>query len=265
MCKAIGVFDSGVGGLTVLKSLMEYFPNEKFIYLGDTARVPYGTKGTQTVVRYAIESSHFLLSNDVKLIVVACNTASSVALEELNSNFNVPIIGVVEPSSIEAYEKSKNKVIAVLGTKRTIQSKSYITALKNISKDVVTHSVACPLFVPLVEEGWCASKVAEETVKTYLESLKKSNVDAVILGCTHYPLLKEVIQKQVGKDVLLIESGEATAKEVDKILNSLNIKNDTQSNKQDVQYFVTDDANGFDEIAKQFIIASPIRSKKIDL
>jgi glutamate racemase len=199
MQNPIGIFDSGIGGLTVLKSLIKFFPNENFVYLGDTARVPYGTKSAETVIRYSKENTDFLISQGVKAIVVACNTASAVALDELKKTYELPILGVVEPSVKEAYKKSKAKKIGIIGTKRTISSRAYENALLTISNNIKTVSTYCPLFVPLVEEGLFTGKIVDEAVRLYLKNIKKSKIDTLILGCTHYPLLKSAISKFVGK------------------------------------------------------------------
>lgn len=265
MNKNIGVFDSGIGGLTVLKSLIGHFPNENFIYLGDTARVPYGNKGANTVIRYAIESTEFLKKQDIKLLVVACNTASSVALETLKKTVQIPIIGVVEPSAKEAYAVSKTKMIGVIGTRRTISSAAYTQALKRISSDVKVYGTACPLFVHLVEEGWTDNEVASKTTKIYLDSFKNIEIDVLILGCTHYPLLLDIIKKEIGSKVTLIESGEATAKEVMLIMNELHIANKNANKAQSIRYYVTDDSDGFDRIAGTFLKNKYIKSTFVEL
>jgi glutamate racemase len=265
MNKPIGVFDSGVGGLTVLNSLIANFPNENFIYLGDTARVPYGTKGSQTVRRYSMENATFLFTHDVKMIVVACNTASSVAIPDLERSFDVPILGVVKASAKEAFSCSKTKHIGVVGTTRTVTSEAYTEELMEISNSVKVFGQPCPLFVPLVEEGWVNNHIAKETARIYLSPMTQEKIDTLILGCTHYPLLTEIIQEVMGESVKLVASGDATSKEVKRILEELKIENSDSDSKLPVKYFVTDDSEGFDKIGTRFVSGSPIFSKKVDL
>lgn len=193
--KAIGVFDSGVGGLTVAKELMQQLPYEDIVYFGDTARVPYGTKSRETVIRFSIENILFLLKHDVKLICIACNTASSVGLPAIKRHFKVPIVGVIDPGAKEAVYATRNKRIGVLGTRGTIKSRAYDTKIKQLDRGAKVIATACPLFVPFVEEDWLSGKVILEVARSYLKPLKDGRVDTVILGCTHYPLLKTVIRK----------------------------------------------------------------------
>jgi glutamate racemase len=205
---AIGVFDSGIGGLTVLHEIIKALPRENTVYLGDTARSPYGTKSVDTVLRYSFENSEFLLEKDVKIVVVACNTSTAIALEPLQAELGLPVVGVIGPGVRRALASTRNKKIGVIGTEATIQSGAYTRALKAADPSVEVYSRACPLFVPLVEEGWTDNQVVEMTVKAYLESLKQSGIDALILGCTHYPLLKKSICKFMGNGVRLVDSAE---------------------------------------------------------
>jgi len=214
----IGVFDSGIGGLTVLQKIMEALPRESTIYLGDTARSPYGTKSAETVLRYSFENADFLVEKGVKLVVVACNTSTAIALEPLKENLSIPVVGVIEPGVKEALKATRNKKIGVIGTEATIQSGAYTRALKTRDPQVEVYSRACPIFVPLVEEGWLDNSMAKMTVKSYLESLQKSGIDTLILGCTHYPLLKKAIRGFMGPRVKLVDSAEETAKEVRAVL-----------------------------------------------
>jgi len=212
--RAIGVFDSGVGGLTVLKELRRQIPGEALIYLGDTARVPYGTKSPTTVLRYAHEAARFLLNQQVKLLVVACNTASAVALQGLAEGYQVPVVGVIEPGARRAIEVTVNGRIGVVGTEGTIRSGAYERALRQECADVVVHTAACPLFVPLAEEGWAGHEVARLAAREYLAPLLAEGIDTLVLGCTHYPLIKPMLQEIVGPRVQLVDSAQETAKAV---------------------------------------------------
>jgi len=205
----IGIFDSGVGGLTVLKAIRKHYPRVDIVYLGDTARVPYGTKSKDTVIRYSLECASFLKEKGVELLVVACNTASSYALEVLRSKFDFPVFGVIEPGVQEAIKKTKNKKVGVIGTPATIKSEAYQKLLKRFGNEVVAK--ACPLFVPLVEEGILEGEIARKVVEYYLSELKDSGIDTLILGCTHYPLLKPVIKEFLG-GVEVIDSSEAVSR-----------------------------------------------------
>ena len=265
MERPIGVFDSGVGGLTVLRSLMQHFPCEDFVYLGDTARLPYGTKGAATVVRCAEESAGFLMSERVKLIVVACNTASSVAIDVLENSLPVPVVGVVTPAVKDATGRSRTGVVGIVGTERTIRSEAYTRALKAIPSVIRVVGIACPLFVPLVEAGWVENTVARETARIYLRPFNNSDVDVLILGCTHYPLLRKVIQEEMGADVVLVESGEAIAREVRNIMDSLNITRRTGAGSRKTRYFVTDDPESFDTIAGRFMEGVSVKSDFIEI
>jgi glutamate racemase len=262
MNNPIGVFDSGVGGLTVLKSLIKAFPNERFVYLGDTARVPYGNKSSETIERYAEENSKFLISRGAKIIVVACNTASSVAIKSLREKFKIPIIEVVEPVSKKAFEKSKNKKIGVIGTNRTIKTKAYNASLEKISNEIEVFAAPCPLFVPLVEEGWINHPITVDIAKFYLQELIKYNIDTLILGCTHYPLLKNVIQDIVGNGVRLVESGNSVAGVIKDCINKLKINNSGENKKNQNEYYVTDDKEGFNKLARIFMSDESVKAVK---
>lgn len=203
----VGFFDSGIGGLTVVKEAMSLLPNENIIYFGDTARVPYGSKSNSTIIEYAMQAANFLMKKNIKMLVVACNTVSSVALDELRKAIDIPVIGVIEPGAKMAADETKNGRIGVIGTTVTINSKAYSSEIKKINKKIKVFEKACPLFVPLAEEGWLNHKAAGLIAKEYLEDLKEADIDTLILGCTHYPVLSEVIQKAVGKKVKLINSG----------------------------------------------------------
>ena len=216
--RPIGVFDSGLGGLTVAKAIKEKLPNENIVYLGDTARVPYGNKSTLLVTGYATQITNFLLGENAKLIVVACNTVSALALPTLQSEFQVPILGVIIPGSQAAIHATRNKNIGVIGTIATISSNAYTAALNEIESSIQITAQACPLFVPLVEEGWLNGLVPSEITATYLKNINVANVDTLILGCTHYPLLKPIIKDHVNDNTVLIDSAETVAEEAAIIL-----------------------------------------------
>src|SRR5438046_275222 len=202
----IGIFDSGVGGLTVYRALHEHLPNERFVYLGDTARVPYGTKSLATVERYAVENARFLAAHGIKLLVVACNTASALALPAIRAAVKLDVVGVIGPGARLAAAQSKGKRIGVIATESTVNSGAYAQAIKKADAQATVIERACPMFVPLAEEGWAANEVASTIAATYLEDLR-SQVDTLVLGCTHYPILRDVIQQTVGEEVRLIDSG----------------------------------------------------------
>jgi glutamate racemase len=248
---AIGLFDSGIGGLTVLQKVIEMLPTENTIYLGDTARAPYGTKSVETVVRYSFENAEFLIEKGVKLVVVACNTSTALALEALREKLNVPLIGVIQPGVRKALLISKNKKIGVIGTEATIQSGAYTKVLKTNGGNIEVYSRACPLFVPLVEEGWTDNGVASMTVKTYLGSLKKSGIDTLILGCTHYPLLKTAIRNFMGSTVQLVDSAQEIAKEVGAVLKKQSLAR--REGKGNHSFFVTDAPDRFIKVGGRFL------------
>src|SRR5438046_3839525 len=222
----IGIFDSGVGGLTVYRALHEHLPNERFVYLGDTARVPYGTKSLATVERYAVENARFLASHGIKLLVVACNTASALALPAIRKALKVDVVGVIGPGARAAVALSKGKRIGVVATESTVQSGAYTRAIKKADANATVIERACPLFVPLAEEGWADGEVARTIAETYLKDLR-SKIDTLVLGCTHYPILRDVIQRTIGTEVALIDSGEATAREVRVLLQEKDLARST--------------------------------------
>ncbi|MBU0503924.1 MAG: glutamate racemase [Candidatus Omnitrophica bacterium] len=259
----IGVFDSGVGGLTVAKELFRQLPNEDIIYFGDTARVPYGIKSRETVIRFSIENILFLLKQNVKLICVACNTVSSVALPEIKNHFRVPLVGVITPAVREAVYATQNKRVGVIGTKGTVNSRTYENEIRQLDPEVKVTAVACPLFVPLVEEGWTKGEVVIDVVKKYLEPLKLARVDTVILGCTHYPLLKPVIEEVMGEKVALIDSAKQVAIEVKKILSGENMLN-KKSHRGRHQFYVSDNPEWFNGLAKSFLGKSVPDAKKVN-
>jgi len=247
----IGIFDSGLGGLTVVKEVIKKLPNENVVYFGDTARVPYGSKSKKTVTRFSIENTEFLLKFRAKVIVVACNTSSSLSLNALRARFKVPIIGVIAPGVKRAIEVTKNDRIGVIGTKATIKSGSYIKELKRQDGNKKCTAESCPLFVPLVEEKWINDKVTRMVAGKYLRPLKKSGVDTLILGCTHYPLLKSVIKKVAGSGVRLVDSAEAVAKEVRELLEKKALLKKNRGAKY--KFFVSDEPTNFKIIGERFL------------
>jgi len=217
----IGVFDSGVGGLTVVKEIFKYLPQRQIIYFGDTARIPYGSRSEQFILYYSKKITRWLLDKGAEIIVVACNTSSAWAADKLKKEFEgVPIFEVISPAAEAAIEKTKNNKIGVIGTRGTIKSNAYSRKLLSLNRKVKVFLSACPLFVPLVEEGWIKEKTTEEIAKKYLAALKEKNIDTLILGCTHYPLLKGVIKKTIGQRVKIVSSAEAVAKELEAFLRS---------------------------------------------
>ncbi|HER43084.1 MAG TPA: glutamate racemase [Candidatus Eisenbacteria bacterium] len=225
--KPIGVFDSGIGGLTVVRELMQRLPNEEIVYFGDTARLPYGTKSPETVLRFSRQNLSFLKDRNVKLIVVACNTASSVALSTLVEEEEMPVVGVLLPGARAAARTTRNKRVGVIGTPATIRSGAYEQALREIEPGIEIWSLPCPLFVPLAEEGWLDNEVTYLTAKYYLEPLASFGADTLVLGCTHYPLLAGVIGRVVGEKVALVDSARETALEVERILSAKGLGNDS--------------------------------------
>ena len=250
--RPIGVFDSGVGGLTVLSQIEAILPAESIVYFGDTARVPYGTKSRETVTKFSVENVEFLMAHDVKMVVAACNTASSLSLDFLKRCFKVPIIGVIGPGAKAASSVSRNNRIGVIGTTATISSGAYEKAIKKISLKNSVFTQSCPLFVPLVEEGWVDKGVAYDIAKIYLMPLKRKRIDTLILGCTHYPILKKIIKKVMGKDVLLVDSAKEVAKEAKAMLDLLGTLNRSGASAR-YKFFVSDEPERFIRIGQRFL------------
>lgn len=251
----IGVFDSGVGGLTVVKEIMRQLPNERIIYFGDTARVPYGSKSKDTIVRYSRQIIRFLITKQVKAIVVACNTASAFALETVKKELTIPIIGVVKPGVNAALKASKSGNIGVIGTEGTIHSKIYSNLIHENCNKITVIGKACPLFVPLVEEGLLNDKVTDEMAGRYLKELKEANIDSLILGCTHYPLLYDTISKIMGDQVILVNPAYETAKELESLLVKEGLIKTTPKNKINImdEFYVSDSASKFYKFARQIL------------
>ena len=259
----IGIFDSGVGGLTVLNAFSKVAPKESILYLGDTARVPYGNKSKAKIEEFSYEITQWLISQGCKLIIIACNTASSLALEKLQSMFNIPIIGVIQPGVTAAIQSTKNKKIAVLGTYATINSDVYRAAIEKKDNRISVISKACPLFVHLAEEGMMTGSIPESIANLYLDDIKNTQSDTIILGCTHYPLLKDIIKKVLNSDITLIDSGEATAHYVAGLLKSKDLM--TDNNKVSINCFVTDSVSSFKKIAFKFVDAKIDDINKVDI
>lgn len=259
---AIGVFDSGVGGLTVFKEVSALLPEENLIYLGDTARVPYGTKSVETVQRYAQEAAGFLVARGVKLLVVACNTASAVALPILREKFHLPVIGVIEPGARKA-SQSLNQRIGVIGTEGTINSGRYPEAILKLLPNAQIFSAACPLFVPLAEEGWAEHEIARLTAVEYLQGLMTEQIDTLVLGCTHYPLLRRTLRQVVGERVVLVDSAEETAKSVVEILHQKNLSRSSFGGER--QFFVTDIPTRFERVGRAFLGAQLDKVRQVEI
>jgi glutamate racemase len=261
----IGIFDSGVGGLTVYRALHDRLPNEHFVYLGDTARVPYGTKSLATVERYAIENSQFLATHGIKMLVVACNTASAVALPKIREKIGLDVIGVIGPGGRKAVEITKcdRPKIGVIATEATVASGAYARAIERACNNASIMQSACPLFVPLAEEGWTGEAETYSIAEKYLTSMREFEPDALVLGCTHYPILRDVIQQTVGANVKLIDSGEATAEAVEKLLLTKGLMNPRSVQGErtlcdDLDHFyVTDAADRFARVAERFLGTTP--------
>lgn len=267
---AIGLFDSGIGGLSVLKQFLKFLPNERYVYLGDTARVPYGNKSEQTVIDYSKQCAEFLISKGVKLIVIACNTASAIALEAVRSITNVPVIGMIEPASKAAVINSQNGKIGVIGTRATISSNAYqnkINELAGNAKEFEIHSKACPLFVPLVEEGYANHEITKNVAREYLSGFSNNNVDTLVLGCTHYPLLKQTIN-EILPNTNLIDSGEHSAIKAIRVLANLGMLVDDSNyieKTPKIDFYVTDIPATFYELTKVFLDFDVKEPKKIIL
>lgn len=260
----IGIFDSGIGGLTVVRAIMDELPGYDMIYFGDTARTPYGTKSSKTVIDYSLENTDFLIKQGAKMIIMACNTASSVATEALKSKFNLPIYEVITPAVHLSLKKTRKSIIGVIGTRATINSGIYERKIKEQNPDARVFSAACPLLVPLVEEGWLKKPETRMIVKKYLHPLKVRQIDTLILGCTHYPILKPIIQQKIGKRVSVISSSTAVAEQIRKFLTSSPEIDQTLSKNGTADFFVSDLTPQFEKTAKS-VIRKPIELKHISI
>jgi len=249
----IGIFDSGIGGLTVVRAIMDELPGYDMIYFGDTARTPYGTKSSQTVIDYSIQNTEFLIKHGAKMIIMACNTASSVATETLKEKFDLPIYEVISPAVSRSLKETKKSIIGVIGTRATINSGIYEKKIKEQNPDAKVYSTACPLLVPLVEEGWLKKPETKSIVKKYLHPLKTRQIDTLILGCTHYPILKPIIQHKIGKRVHVISSSDAVAEQIKLFLSNSPETGQKLSKNGKSEFFVSDLTQQFEITAKSVI------------
>ena len=251
---AVGVFDSGIGGLTVVRELLHVLPRERLVYLGDTARVPYGNKSRETVVKFSTENVLFLLHHDVKMVIVACHTASSFALPFLERHFSYPILGVIEPGVDAALAATRSGRVGVIGTNATIGSNAYPAAVRRRGSKVRLTQAACPLFVPLVEEGWIRDSIALEIAHRYLRPLKAARVDTLILGCTHYPLLKQMVARVMGPKVVLIDSARQVALKAREVLRQVKLSTPAGNGRRpERRFFVTDEPRHFERLSLRFL------------
>lgn len=260
---SIGVFDSGVGGLTVVKEIMSQIPGESIIYFGDTARVPYGSKSKATVTAYTRQIAKFLEAQGVKVIVIACNTASAFALETVSAEIDIPMIGVIKPGAAMAARTTRNGRIGVIATEGTIQSRIYNEYLSATNPQVRVFGKACPLFVPLVEEGWTDDPVTREVVSRYMSELKPFHIDTLVLGCTHYPLLRNTIQEIVGEEVELVNPALETAKSLKELLIEQGLLSD--SGKVEHHFYVSDGAEKFRQFANSILPCEVVETKDVDI
>jgi glutamate racemase len=261
--RPIGVFDSGVGGLTVVKQIMKVMPHENIVYFGDTARVPYGTKSKEAVTKYSKQNVRFLLSKGVKAIIVACNTASSNSMDAMREAFDVPIFGVVVPGVEEAVQATKNKKIGVIGTAGTVRSGAYEKLILEKDSEMQVFTKACPLFVPLAEEGWTDNEVSRQAAKRYLDELVEKGIDSLVLGCTHYPLLKRCIGTTVGEDIKLVDPAKATAIRVMNFLGERNQLNQEEAEGKK-QFYLSDSTDMFQFVCEK-ALKFPYQPEIIDI
>jgi glutamate racemase len=264
----IGVFDSGFGGLTVLKALLELIPSADYAYFGDTARLPYGSKSVETVARYAVEAAHFLESHGAQLLVIACNTATALALDRITSSAHVPVVGVVEPGAAAASFASRNKKVVVVGTEATVSSHAYRKALQ--ARGLQAHEKACPLLVPLVEEGWTEHPVTEQVARIYLAEAFGdgfNDADVLVLGCTHYPLLKPLLRRVAPAHVTIVDSAESTAHEVASHLQQLlpQLKDGNTAAAAHISFFATDSTEKFRRLGERFLGRAIQNVQHVDL
>ena len=262
--RPIGVFDSGLGGLTVLREIHKRLANEDTVYFGDTARVPYGPRSKETIIKYTFQAINFLIQQDVKAIVIACNTATARALEEAKAEYNVPIIGVIEAGARSAVEYTNNKVVGVIGTLGTINSKAYVNTIRSMDESIRVIDKACPLFVPLVEEGWANEEISSTAAHMYLDELVEKGVDSIVLGCTHYPILKRTLGMAVGQEIKLIIPAKETALELKEILNQANLLND-KADEGVCKYYVSDINEQFSKVASEFMKKEITDLEKVEI
>lgn len=262
--RPIGVFDSGLGGLTVLNEINNLLPLESVVYFGDSGRAPYGTKSEETVIKYTFQDIRFLLNQDIKMIVIACNTASACSLELVKDNFDIPIVEVVQPGARAAVRDTKNKRIGVIGTVATIESGVYEKAIQRLDSSVEVYSTACPMFVPLVEEGWWDNDIAYRIAQEYMKPLKEQDIDTLVLGCTHYPLLKNVISKVMGEGVKLVNSALEVAKVVKEVIDVKQIqRNNTIAPVY--RYYTSDSVKKFESLGNSILNGRIHSAEKVDI
>ena len=263
----VGIFDSGVGGLTVAREVMRNLPQERIIYFGDTARVPYGSKSKETIIRYSRQIIRFLMTQGVKAIVVACNTASAFALEEIKKELEIPILGVVQPGAKVACAATKNKKIGVIGTEGTVRSQIYTKFVQQWDPEIEVIGKACPLFVPLVEEGWLKDPVTDEVAQRYLGELKEKGIDTLVLGCTHYPLLRSTVRKVMGDEVTLVNPAYETALELKELLcaSHFDAQGEDRQSGEKYQFFVSDAADKFKQFANSILPYDIETTKQIQI
>lgn len=261
--RKIGVFDSGLGGLTVVREMQKLMPEESVVYFGDIARLPYGSKSKETITEFSHQIMRFLLKHDVKAVIIACGTASANALEDLQKTYDLPITGVVEPGAREAARTTKNGRIGITGTEATIRSGAYDRLLKGLDPQTEVYSKACPLFVPLVEEGWFKDDITRSVVQRYLAELKTQQVDTLVLGCTHYPLLKRLIGEEIGEEVILVNPSSSVVKEMKEYLQ----QNDMQSGtaQGEYEFYVSDSTEKFRQFGQQVLEIEDLTVRKINI
>lgn len=262
--RPIGVFDSGIGGLTVVKEIMEQLPNESLVYFGDTARVPYGSKSKETVIRFSFQCIRFLLEKKVKAIVIACNTASASSLDVAQQSFDIPIIGVVGPGAITACQVTKTNKIGIIGTEGMVSSGAYEKEINIINNEVKMFLKACPLFVPIAEEGWQDTEIAKLTAKEYLSGLKSKGIDALLMACTHYPLLEQTIAEVMGDEITLVNPAYETAKSLKQTLQELDRQNQGEE-KSTYEFYVSDNPVKFKKVGENFLRKPISYVEKIDI
>jgi len=248
----IGVFDSGIGGLTVVRAVIEQLPSENIIYFGDTARVPYGVKSPETISRYATQITEFLLRQKVKVLIVACNTMAAVAYGAIKDLSSVPVLDVVDAGARSAVAETHNKYVGVIGTPATISSNAYTRAINTYDPKITVFSQPCPLFVPLVEEGWLDHQVTRLTAQEYLKPVVAQNIDTLVLGCTHYPLLKPLLREVLGNQITLVDSARTIARETEELLRKNSLQN-SQERPPEYRFYVTDVPLRFKEIGERFL------------
>ena len=260
----IGVFDSGVGGLTVAREIMRNLPEERIVYFGDTARVPYGNKSQETVIRYSRQITRFLQSKKVKAIVVACNTASALALDAIEKDTDLPMLGVVKPGAAVAVESTRNKKVGIIATASTIQSQLYPALIGRRDPEITVYGKACPLFVPLVEEGWTKDSITEQVAVRYLQELLDKGIDTLIMGCTHYPLLRSLLQKVVGESVTLVNPAYETARALGRLLQEQGLERSAEAAAEPkYQFFTSDAPEGFCRFANKILPCEVAHAEQI--